>query len=193
MTLTPGAVTQAVEVQASAPVVNSENATIGNVMESQIINQLPLNRRQLDRLVTISAGVMTDSTSNARISGSSYWGGTRYNVDRMSFEDAGNAGGAYTGGGLSTFPSPEAISEFKIDSNNPEGRICRLGVGHRGHEERHQQYHGSVFEFNRNREFAAKNFFATGLDKPKFNRNKYGFSLGGPIGRTRRLFSATTR
>jgi hypothetical protein len=181
LTLTPGAVQQAVEVQASAPVVNSENATIGNTMESQIISQLPLNRRQLDRLVTLSAGVTTDSTSNARISGSAYWGGTRYNVDGMSFEDAGNAGGAYTGGGLMTFPSPEAISEFKIDSNNQKAEFNASASVTVVTKSGTNQYHGSVFEFNRNREYAAKNFFATGLDKPKFNRNEYGFSLGGPI------------
>src|SRR5262249_2699169 len=72
-TLEPGAIAQSVEVQAAAPVVNSENATIGNILESGTITTLPLNGRTLDRLIRIPAGVTTDSASNPRVAGSSYW------------------------------------------------------------------------------------------------------------------------
>jgi len=67
VTLEPGEITQQIEVAASAPVVNSESATIGNVMESQMITTLPLNGRTLDRLIRISAGVTSDSASNPSI------------------------------------------------------------------------------------------------------------------------------
>jgi len=59
--LEPGEITQRVEVQATAPVINSENSTIGNILESRVITALPLNGRTLDRLIRISAGVTTDS------------------------------------------------------------------------------------------------------------------------------------
>ena len=74
ITLQIGQLQQTVEVVAAAPVVNSENATIGNVMQSRQITTLPLNGRMLDRLIRISAGVTTDSASNPRVAGSSYWG-----------------------------------------------------------------------------------------------------------------------
>ncbi len=73
MALEPGAITQTVEVRAAAPVITSENATIGNVLESQTITTLPLNGRTLDRLIRISAGVTTDSANNPRVAGSAYW------------------------------------------------------------------------------------------------------------------------
>lgn len=74
LALEPGTVTQTIEVQGTAPVVNSENATIGNILESSVITAIPLNGRTLDRLIRISAGVTTDSASNPRVAGSAYWG-----------------------------------------------------------------------------------------------------------------------
>src|SRR5262245_26890900 len=59
--LEPGEITQRIGVQAAAPVINSESATIGNILESRVITALPLNGRTLDRLIRISAGVTTDS------------------------------------------------------------------------------------------------------------------------------------
>src|SRR2546429_2251890 len=182
VTLEPGELTQQVEVVASAPVVNSENATIGNVLESQIITTLPLNGRTLDRLIRISAGVTSDSASNPRVAGSSYWGGIQFNVDGVTYNDSGNGGGAYSyRNGLSTLPSIDTVSEFKIDSNNQkaefEGSAAVTIVSKTGTN----GFHGSVFEFNRNKALAGRNFFATSLPNPPFNRNEFGFTLGGPI------------
>lgn len=189
VTLEPGEITQQIEVAATAPVVNSENATIGNVLESQIITTLPLNGRTLDRLIRISAGVTSDSASNPRVAGSAYWGGTQFSVDGITFNDMGNGGGAYSfGSGLATAPSIDAVSEFKIDSNNQkaefEGSVAVSIVTKSGTNE----LHGSAFAFNRNREFAAKNGRATGLPKPPFNRNEFGFTLGGPVRKDRTFF-----
>jgi hypothetical protein len=187
--LDPGAVTQVVEVQAGAPVVNTENATIGNIMQSENIVTLPVNGRTLDRLIRIAAGVTSDSASNPRVAGSAYWGGVQFNVDGITFNDMGNGGGAYSfGSGLATAPSIDAVSEFRIDSNNQkaefEGSVAVSIVTKSGTNE----FHGSLFEFNRNREFAAKNGRATGIAKPPFNRNEFGFTLGGPVRRDKTFF-----
>jgi len=187
--LEPGAIAQKIEVQAAAPVVNSESATIGNVLESHIITALPLNGRTLDRLLRISAGVTTDSANNPRISGSSYWGGTHFNVDGISLYDLGNGGAAYSfRNGLVTAPSVDAVSEFKLDSNNQkaefEGSASVTIVTRSGSN----ALHGSVFEFNRNRAYAAKNWAATGLPKPAYNRNEFGFTLGGPVRKNKTFF-----
>jgi len=187
--LEPGGVSQEVQVVASAPVLNSENATIGNVMESRIITTLPFNGRTLDRLIRISAGVTSDSASNPRVAGSSYWGGIQFNVDGTSYQDSGNGGAAYSfRNGAPTLPSIDAVSEFKIDSNNQkaeyEGSASVTVVSKSGSN----AFHGSVFAFNRNKALAAKNYFATQLVKPQFNRNEFGFSLGGPIRRDRTFF-----
>jgi hypothetical protein len=189
--LEPGGLAQEVQVVASAPVVNSENATIGNVMESQIITTLPFNGRTLDRLIRISAGVTSDSASNPRVAGSSYWGGIQFNVDGTSYNDSGNGGAAYSfRNGAATLPSIDAVSEFKIDSNNQkaeyEGSASVTIVSKSGSN----AFHGSLFAFNRNKALAAKNYFATSLVKPPYNRNEFGFSLGGPIRRDKTFFFA---
>lgn len=189
ISLEPGAITQQVEVQAIAPVINSESPTIGNILESRTITLLPLNGRTVDRLIRISAGVTTDSASNPRVAGSAYWGGIQFNVDGVTYNDSGNGGSAYSfRNGASTLPSIDAVSEFKIDSNNQkaefEGSASVTIVTKSGAN----AFHGTVFEFNRNKALAAKNFFATSAPKPPFNRNEFGFSLGGPIIKNKTFF-----
>ncbi|MCZ2146617.1 MAG: carboxypeptidase-like regulatory domain-containing protein [Bryobacterales bacterium] len=187
--LEPGAVNQAVEVTAAAPVLNTENATIGNIMQSGAITSVPLNGRFLDRLIRISAGVTTDSASNPRVAGSPYWGGIQFNVDGVGYNDPGNGGGAYSyRHGLSTQPSVDSISEFKMDSNNMkaeyESAVSVTVVTKSGTNE----IHGAAWEFNRNRAYAAKNAYLTGQPKPPFNRNEFGGNIGGPIRKNKWFF-----
>jgi hypothetical protein len=187
--LSPGAVNQTVEVTAAAPVVNSENATLGNILQSDTITTVPLNGRTVDRLVRISAGVSTDNANNPRVAGSPYWGGISFNVDGVGYNDSGNGGGAYSyKHGLSTQPSVDAISEFKIDSNSMKAEFesgVSVTVVTKGGS---NEIHGSALWFNRNKEYAAKNFFQTGQPKPAFNRNEVGATIGGPIVKNKLFF-----
>lgn len=187
--LSPGSVNQTVEVTASAPVINSENATVGNIMQSGAITTVPLNGRTVDRLIRISAGVTTDNANNPRVAGSPYWGGISFNVDGVGYNDSGNGGGAYSyKHGLSTQPSVDAISEFKIDSNSMkaefESGVSVTVVTKSGTND----IHGSALWFNRNREYAAQNFFQTGQRKPAFNRNELGGTVGGPVVKNKLFF-----
>src|SRR4029079_889011 len=165
--LEPGEITQKVEVQATTPFTNPESATIGNILESRVITALPLNGRTLDRLIRISAGVTTDSASNPRVGGSAYWGGIHFNVDGITYNDSGNGGAAYSfRNGAATLPSVDSVSEFKIDSNNQkaefEGSASVTIVTKSGTN----KFHGSVFEFNRNKSLAANNFFSNAVPQP---------------------------
>jgi hypothetical protein len=180
VTLEVGAVQQSVEVNATAPVVNSENATIGNVLQGSQVTTLPLNGRYLDRLIRISAGVTTDSASNPRVAGSSYWGGVTFNVDGAAFNDPGNGGGAYTyRNGMATLPSIDVVGEFKIDSNSQKAEFEGATAVTITTKSGTNQLHGSAYEFNRNKAYAARNFFSPVL--PPYNRNEFGFAAGGPV------------
>ena len=179
-----GAVAQTVEVNTAPAVVNTENAVIGNVMQAQQITTMPLNGRFLDRLIRISAGVTTDSASNPRVAGSSYWGGMSFNVDGVAFNDPGNGGGAYSfRHGMSTLPSVDAVSEFKMDSNSQKAEFEGAASVTIATKSGTNDLHGTLFWFNRNKAYTARNFFA--LTNPPFNRNEYGAMLGGPIVRNR--------
>jgi hypothetical protein len=188
--LEPGAVTQSVEVQAAAPVLNSESASISSVMESRIITSLPINGRTIDQLIRLSAGVTTDAAHQPRLAGASRRGGTQFNVDGINYNDSENGSSAYTASnGLATLPSIEAISEFKVDSNNMKAELEASSaitiVGKSGSN----QFHGSLFEFNRNSAYAA-NVAGVPANQPlnKFNRNEFGFSVGGPIRKNKTFF-----
>ncbi|HZO51323.1 MAG TPA: carboxypeptidase-like regulatory domain-containing protein, partial [Bryobacteraceae bacterium] len=182
-----GTVQQAIEVNAAPPVLNTENATIGNIMQSQQITTMPLNGRFLDRLIRISAGVTTDSASNPRVAGSSYWGGMSFNVDGVAFNDPGNGGGAYSyRHGMSTLPSVDAVSEFKMDSNSQKAEFEGAASVTIATKSGTNDFHGTLFYFNRNKAYTARNFFSP--TNPAFNRNEFGFTAGGPVIKDRTFF-----
>jgi hypothetical protein len=119
--LEPGTVVETIEVRAPAPVVNSENATVGSIMENRLITALPLNGRTIDQLLQLVAGSTGFGGSNPRIAGSSYFGGVQFNVDGVNFNDSGNGGSLYSARtGLSTLPSMKSL----IDS--PAGLRTQL-------------------------------------------------------------------
>jgi hypothetical protein len=118
-------------------------------------------------------------------------GGVQFNVDGVTYNDFGNGGGAYSyASGLTTVPSVDAVAEFKIDSNNQkaefEGSTSVTIVTKSGSN----QWHGAAYEFNRNKEYAAKNGRATGLPKPPLNRNDFGATFGGRIVKDKTFFFA---
>ncbi|MBI3696382.1 MAG: TonB-dependent receptor [Acidobacteria bacterium] len=184
-----GALEQTVTVSAAAPVITSETSSIATVVDSHSVATLPLNGRTLDRLILISAGNTSDSPSNPKLAGSLHWGGNFFTIDGVAFNDLGNGGAAYSyQTQLSTTPSVDTIQELKIETINSkaeyEGSAAISMISKSGSN----QLHGSLYEFNRNRAVAAKQFFATGQPKPAFNRNEFGAAVGGPVIRNRTFF-----
>jgi hypothetical protein len=187
--LETGTAQQTVTVEAAAPVVNSETSSISTTYEPHVVASLPVNGRTLDRLIQITAGNPSDSTSAPNLSGSATYGGDFFTVDGIGYEDTGNGAGAYSyKTALSTMPPIETIQELKIEATNAkaesEGSAQISMISKSGTNE----FHGSAYEYNRNREFAAKNFFAETQPLPEFNRNEFGAALGGPIIRNRTFF-----
>ena len=87
LVLEPGAITQTVDVTAPAPVVNSENATVGSIMEAPTIAALPLNGRTIDRLLSLAAGTVDTGGGRAAIRGAARRSGVQFNVDGVNFND----------------------------------------------------------------------------------------------------------
>lgn len=172
-----------VEVAATAPVVQSETSSVGNVVDGNQMTAMPLNGRgSIYSLMTLAPGVQ-NSGSNPLISGGTWVGSTNMTVDGVTNNDVGNERL------LAPIPSLDAIAEFKLIANGASAEFGRGGAQvvvatKTGTNE----IHGSLFAFNRNRATAAKNFFATGLPKPAFNRNEFGGSVGGPIVRNKLFY-----
>jgi len=185
----PGDLQQTIQVEAAAPVVSSESSSLANNVDSHTVVTLPLNGRTLDRLILITPGNTSDSPSNPKLAGSLHWGGNFFTIDGVGFNDLGNGGAAYSyQTALSTTPSVDTIQEFKIETNNAkaehEGSAAISIITKSGTND----LHFTLFEFNRNRFAAAKEFFATGLPKPSFNRNEFGATAGGPVIKNKTFF-----
>lgn len=178
-----GEVSATVEVESSTPVVQSEASSVGNVVDGKQLEAMPLDGRgDLFRLLSLAPGVQRGA-ANPMIAGGDWWGAANMTVDGVSNNDVGNERI------LGPIPSLDAIAEFKVVANMAPAEFGRgsaqiVVVTKSGTNE----FHGSLFAFNRNRALPAKDFFATSLPKPPFNRNEFGGTFGGPIVRNRTFF-----
>ena len=199
--LEPGAVTEEVTVRGQVALINTTNATVGTVVEQERVTQLPLNGRQFSQLILLTPGaVPRGSGQQTPFEISSDFGGISPAVngargDHNNFTIDGVANNELFFNFFAISPPPDAIQEFKVQSNMSSGAFGR-GPGanvsivtRRGGNE----FHGSVWEFIRNDVLDAADFFdnlvadtneAAGLRrKPTFRQNQFGFTAGGPIRR----------
>ncbi|MEX2264284.1 MAG: TonB-dependent receptor [Bryobacteraceae bacterium] len=178
-----GDVTTQVEVQATLPVVQSETSSIGHVVDGKQVTSLPLNGRTGVLGLMILAPGVQKATINPMVAGGAWFGAANMTVDGAANIDVGNERI------LPLAPSLESIAEFKVIANGGSAEFGRGGsqvvvVSKSGTNE----FHGSLFAFNRNRALSSKHVFATHLPKPSFNRNEFGGSLGGPVIRNKLFF-----
>lgn len=185
VTLHVGNVSTQVVTNATAPLVQSETSSVGEVVDSHQVIQMPLDgRTNIFNLLALAPGVQTTSVSqNPAVSGGTWYGSTNETIDGVSDNDIANER-------LSpAAPSLEAIEEFKVIANGSSAEF-----GHGGAQvlietkSGTNELHGTLFEFNRNRALAAKNWFAESVPLPPFNRNEFGGSLGGPIMKDKMFF-----
>jgi hypothetical protein len=182
--LSVGDIREEVTVVGDAPIVRSETASLGTVVENEQVVQLPLNGRLFIMLATIVPGVALPPNSVLpRING----GRPRTNeylFDGISVLQPEPGQVAY-------YPVVDAIQEFKIESNSPPAEFGRFngGVVNLTTKSGANAFRGNVFEFFRHENLNASNFFQTALPtKPDYRRNQYGGMLGGPLVKDRTFF-----
>jgi hypothetical protein len=196
--LSPATVSASVEVLATEVAVETTNPSLGQVITSQEVAQLPLNGRDFVQLATLTSGATAETNPNsfftggadsevaARGSFSLSVGGSRPNSTDWLLDGVDN--NELTAGGIGTFSSIDDIQEFKVLTYNYSAQYgTRAGptvlvTTKSGSND----FHGSLFEFLRNTSLDAKSFFATSPEK--FNLNQFGGSLGGPIRKNKTFF-----
>ena len=189
ISLKVGAVAEQVSVEANVSQVETTSAGVGTVVENQRVLDLPLNGRQPTDLVMISGAAVQTAVSPAygmrtgakiAVAGGNP-DGVEYNLDgaqHINFLD----------GTSMPLPFPDALQEFKISTSTQDpstsGRsgatvnaVMKSGTN---------AFHGDLFEFFRNFDLNARDFFATGPDGLK--RNQFGGVLGGPIKKDKLFF-----
>jgi hypothetical protein len=186
-----GQVSESIEVSAQAALLQSENATVGTVIDNKRILELPLAGRNPFNLVAlapnVNAGFPAAGQAGSRQGGiradqSISVGGQRAMFNRYTLDGVEN-----TDPNFNTFvvlPSIDALQEFKVQSGIYPAEFGRgatqvnMLTKPGGNE-----YHGTLFYFLRNDKLDAKNYAFTAARPPKdpFKWNQFGFTLGGPI------------
>ncbi|MBI1356834.1 MAG: hypothetical protein GC160_21050 [Acidobacteria bacterium] len=179
-----GAVTEVVDVTADAPLLETTQATQGQVINNKRIVDMPLNGRDYIQLALLSAGATRPI--GGRFGGFSA-GGQRTTQNNYTLDGVDNNNLQIAAQGRRAEvvkPSVDAIQEFKISTNAYSAESGRAlgGTVNVSIKSGTNKIHGTLFEFLRNDKVDAKNFFDP-VDKPKppFKRNQFGFSVGGPI------------
>jgi len=189
VTLEVGQVTQTIEVQANAAMVETRTVGIGQMMEGAQLLELPLNGRNATELILLSGGAVdmgeTSNTAFAgrlRVSvGGSQGYGTMYTLDGIQHYSP------YDGVGL-PLPFPDALAEFRVETSGltaKNGRAASVGAVTKSGT---NQFHGDAFWFVRNDLFNARSYFAKKGSTLK--RNQYGGTIGGPILQNKLFFFA---
>ena len=187
-----GQVTEAIEVQANAALVETRNAGVGTVVENTRILELPLNGRNITELISLSGAATPASTGvDARNPFAktvvSIAGGLSTGVNYSL--DGANHNNPFTNTYMS-MPFPDALQEFKVETSAMSAQTGTKSAGSVSLVTKSgtNQFHGDLFEFVRNGKFNARNFFATRRDTMK--RNQFGGTAGGPIVRNKVFFFA---
>lgn len=200
-TLEVGEASQTVEVTAGAPLVQTSDATVGEVVDSRHIADLPLNKRNFVDLVQLTSGVTpgrpgefggetTIDNFRGRFSFSA--NGQRSTTNNFMLDGVDNNANLFNAGGVVIAPVVDAIQEFKVSTANfsPEFGRATGGVLSVQTKAGTNQLHGTLFEFLRNSAFDANSFFnnRAGVDKPAFRQNQFGFTAGGPVIKDKTFF-----
>jgi Carboxypeptidase regulatory-like domain/TonB dependent receptor len=198
--MTVGAVSESVNVEEQAPLLQTDSATLGTAITGRLVQDLPLNGRnyvQLTQLVTgVSSGpgngLATGSRPDDRRLNSSYSVNGQDPVANNNLIDGMDNNERFIGT-IGIRPSIDAIEEFKVQTNLYSAEVSRTaaGVVNILTKSGTNTFHGSLFEFLRNDALDANgnyNLTGTQLPKAKFRQNQFGGSLGGPVKKDKTFF-----
>ena len=190
-----GATSQTVEITGAAPVLSTQDAVTGQVVDRKFINDLPLVSRSVTDLVVLTPGVTeADSSCNLCTANNFISNGSRNatadvlmdGVTTTNFEqNSGILFPLYT-------PSVDAVEEFVVQESNFSAEYGFTGatVVNMVIRSGTNQFHGSGYDFLRNQVMDANNFFnnAAGLPIPPLKKNNFGGTVGGPIRHDKTFF-----
>jgi hypothetical protein len=190
-----GAVNQQVTVTAAAPLLQAENAAVGQTITSQTVNDLPLNGRDWTSLGQLAAGTSTapvgNPSSNSGSTDAAYFSVDGVNLWQNDFRLNGINdnieiyGGSSVGSNAAIIPPPDAIQEFKLQNGNFNAEFGHStgGVINAAIKSGTNRLHGDLWEYFRNTDLDANIFFKPTPTSPvpAYHQNQFGATLGGPV------------
>ncbi len=186
---------ESVTVEATPPLVQTENAGRGTVIEQTEIRQLPLPTRNFQQLLTLTPGTsgpVQNSSELGRGAAPIYVNGLRATSNSVIINgtDANSIGTGSTPN--LAVPATDSLQEFIVQTSQfdaSQGRVAG-GIVAAVTKSGTDEFHGNVYEFFRNDALNANNFFLNGADvaRPPYKRNQFGGTLGGPLVKGRAWF-----
>lgn len=183
LALAVGTEAQNVTVNADVPVLQTQTSDIQFTLPQRHIEAIPLNSRNFIQLTTLAPGVeLPPGTLLPRINGG------RPRTNEYLYD--GISALQPEPGQVAFFPILDDIQEFTIESNNVSAEFGRFngGVVNLATRSGTNQLHGSLFEYLRNEDLNARNYFARTGPRPEYRRNLYGGTLGLPLLHDRLFF-----
>ena len=197
LTLQPGQTTQTVIVSSDVPQLQTQDASVGQVIQAKTINDLPLNGRNFTFLAQLSAGVTQDQNDSRGLgaSGAFTANGLRPSQNNYLLDGIDNNSNLVdflNGTSFAVLPPVDAIEEFRVQTSDYSAELGRSAgaVLNATVKSGTNRFHGDLWEFLRNDKLDAANFFENsgGLPKGEYRQNQFGFTLGGPIKKNKTFF-----
>ncbi len=195
----PGAVTQVVEVTATAQLLETETSSRSQIIGQKEVENLPLNGRSYADLVLLTPGVrksmLENQTASSREASFNINGQrsafNEFLIDGLENSNYGTSNQGFENENIP--PSPDAVSEFRVESNNYSAEYGRMpgAVINVSTRSGSNQYHGAAWDYLRNTDLNAFGPIQTATgNKPGLIRNQFGATTGGFIRRDRTFFFA---
>jgi hypothetical protein len=190
LTLDVGAVSQTVEVTAQTPLLTPETSSLGQVIDERKTVELPLNGRNPLNLVALVPSVVPQGGSMSNPNGQNPFAWGNYQIgggmanQSMVWLDGSPVNGSYINI-TALIPTQDSLQEFKVATNNlsPEYGRFAGGVVNFATKSGSNDLHGTLWEYLRNKDLNANNFFSNSNGTPRgaFTQNQFGFNVGGPV------------
>lgn len=182
-----GEISERVVISADAEILQTEGAALGYGTDEKSVEGLPLVTRNYTQILALSPGISADvNDASALGSGTANFSAHGGVIADNNFQMNGlGVNDLFFGIVQIPIPNPDAIQEFKVQTGQYDASFGRnaganVDVVTKGGS---NQFHGSVFEFFRNDDLNANNFFLNRAGKPRgvLKQNQFGFTLGGPV------------
>ena len=199
-----GDVGQEVTVTGETPLLQTQTATLGQTVEGRVVQDMPLNGRNVFNLVALAPGVVPQGSTSGSPLGNQAGGTYTNNTGWGNYQIGGgmsNQNAFYLDGvPLNTVnanspglvPVQDAIHEFRVDSNAVSAEFGRFsgGVVNMASKSGTNDFHGTLYEYLRNKVLNANDFFnnRSGVKRNAFTQNQYGAAGSGPIIKDKAFF-----
>jgi hypothetical protein len=193
VTLKPGAATETVTVTSEAPLMQTQESSVGQVVDTETINDVPLNGRNWVFIAQLSAGAVPSEGSRGAGKGDFNANGQRAEQNNFILDGVDNNVNVvdyYNGASFVAQPPPDGLAEFKVQTSNYSAEIGH-GAGavvNASLKSGTNQLHGSAWEYLRNTAFDAHDWNNEALPVPDYHENQFGATLGLPILRNKIFF-----